>query len=73
MVRVLRNYIQLHCFNQSGGLMVIKGNRLSPLMFLSLSLNELNVDGDGFALEVTTSRKDNALNLRSLVLFDNGL
>ena len=42
-------------------------------MFLSLSSNELNVNGGGFALEVTTSCKDNALNLRSLVLSDNGL
>ena len=54
--------------------MVIKGSWISPLMFLSLSSNELNVDGGGFALEVTTSCKDNTmLNLRSLVLSDNGL
>ena len=73
VVRVLRDYVQLHGFNQNRGLMVIKGSWMSPRMFLSLSLNELNVNGGGFALEVTTSCKDNVLNLKSLVLSDNGL
>lgn len=73
VVRALRNYVKLHRFNQCAGVRVTKGSWKSPLISLNLSSNELNVDGGGLALEAIDLLKNNALNLKSLDLSNNGL